>query len=104
MSLSYFPTDSDISVLWTGLANHATGSYINDATVTAVLSNAAGTTIQTITLSYVAASNGNYRGTITYGANLVMLSHYKLTVTAVSGSLRRRRVLFFPAKDSGGED
>ena len=104
MSLTYFPTGSDISVLWTGLADHATGSYINDATVTGVLKDAAGSTIQSITLTYVAASNGNYRGTITYGANLVPLSHYKLIVTAASGSLRRQRTLFFPAKDSGGDD
>lgn len=104
MSLTYFPTGSDITVLWSGLKDHVTGSFINDATVTGVLKDAAGSTVQSITFAYVAASDGNYRGTITAAANLVATYAYELTVTATAGSLQKQRTLAFPARKAGGAD
>jgi hypothetical protein len=56
--------NADNEVSWTGAT--ANGSYLNSATVTYALKTITGATVSggTGTLSYVAASNGNYLGTI----------------------------------------
>lgn len=98
MSLNYFPIGSDVAVTWEGLQDHASEAYINDATVTAVLTNSAGTTVQAFTMSYVASSDGNYRGTILNTNSLTERDPYTLTVTATAGSLKRVKRVTFPAR------
>lgn len=56
--------NSDTLVTLTGHQDTVSGSYINDAVVTAAIIDG-DTTLFTVTLSYVAASSGNYRGTFT---------------------------------------
>lgn len=70
----YVLSDNIIEV--TSVTNVPTGAYLNNATVTLTLVDAAsGQNIagQTwpLSLTYVTASNGNYRGTITDSAQLV---------------------------------
>lgn len=76
-----------------GLQDEVTGDYLNSATVTATITNkldeeVAGVTWP-ITLSYVTASNGNYRGNIPHDAEFVEGKTYLIEVTAVSGSFQR---------------
>lgn len=56
-------------------------AYVNDATVAGQVKDAAGVNVgSSISLSYVAASNGNYRGILdsTVSANLVAGNVYKV--------------------------
>lgn len=49
------------------LRDRLTGSYLNSATVTSTLYDSAGSTVtglNALSLSYVAASNGKYRGNV----------------------------------------
>jgi len=72
------------------LKNAATGAYINDATVTATLTDADGTEVtgQTwpTTLAYIAASNGTYRGSLSNGLSLDRSKEYRLEVAANGGA------------------
>ena len=56
--------NSDTLATLTGHQDSVSGSYINTATVTASILDGA-TSLFSVTLAYVAASSGNYRGTIT---------------------------------------
>lgn len=64
MESVYISADNDLVV--TGLSVAATGSYLNSATVAAQLRDSAMGAITggDVTLSYVAASNGNYLGVL----------------------------------------
>lgn len=84
-------------VLVTGLANDATGAYVNSATVTAEVrtSGASPTSGSRVgsqfSLSYVASSNGNYRGTFpaSDAAGLTEDTEYWIWITASGYTLRR---------------
>ena len=60
--------NEDMTVTWSGATATVNGTttYLNSATVTYSITDAAGTAVSggTGTLSYVSASNGNYEGTI----------------------------------------
>lgn len=73
-----------------GLANAATGNYENAATVTATVVDSTDTEVPglswPLTLAYVAASDGDYRGEIGDGASFVVGTDYTAKITAtVSG-------------------
>lgn len=64
MKLLYFKADNLIELLGLRRADDET-VFLNAATVTAQIKDTSGTNIGgSITMAYVAASNGNYRGTI----------------------------------------
>lgn len=72
-----------------GLQNAATAAYVNNATVTATVVDKAGANVAgqswPVTLAYVAASNGNYRGTLEDALSLAENEDYSARVS-VSGS------------------
>jgi hypothetical protein len=78
----YFNCDHTVTV--TGL-RVGSATYLNDATVTYALKTASGTSVSTGTLTYVAASNGNYSGSIesSVTGTLTVGAMYVLEVTAV---------------------
>lgn len=86
----YYLNDNRLDV--TGLRD-GDGTYLNSATVTAILVDAAtlvAVTGQTwpLTLAYVAASDGEYLGTIEYDVVVTTGQRLTLQVTAVSGGVR----------------
>lgn len=72
-----------------GLQNAATAAYVNTATVTATVVDKNGANVAgqswPLTLGYVAASNGNYRGTLEDTLSLAANEDYIARV-AVSGA------------------
>lgn len=84
----YIGNDQTIEV--TGLIDEVSGSYLNGATVTASVKTLAGANVSgqsmPIALSYVAASNGNYRGTLEDGLVLTDGTFYVIEVSADAGS------------------
>ena len=72
----------------TGLKSATTGSFINDATVTATIKDKAGTVVggQTfpVTLAYIAASSGDYRATLDKELLLLDDIDYIAEITATS--------------------
>ena len=92
----YIGCDMTESIEWLSVG----GSYLNSATVTYALKDAAGTTLPggTGSYSYTAASDGDYTATIegTVTALMTAAAEYWLEVTIVSGSYndfrRLRRV------------
>ena len=84
----YIDNDNLLSV--TGLKNASSGSYMNDATVTATLVDSTGTTVtgQTfpVTLSYVADTDGNYQATLEDALSLNEGSVYTATISATTSS------------------
>lgn len=94
--------DHDVSV--TGLT--AGGGYLNAATVTYALYDATGTAVAngSGTLSYTAASNGNYTGAIesTVTAGLTEGGRYTLRYEVVSGGYTHGwAVPHYAARDGG---
>jgi len=88
--IAYVSNDSLLKL--DGLEDEAatTTTYINDATVTATLVDEDGANVSgqswPVTLSYVAASNGNYRATL---EDVLVLSHgsnYTAKITANGGA------------------
>lgn len=79
---------SDNLVSLTGLFDIVSNAYVNNATVQGVLTDSAGATVTTITLTYVASSNGNYQGLLpaSVTAALEIGPMYQMTITATSGS------------------
>lgn len=71
-----------------GLTNVANAAYVNTATVSATVVDKNGTNVAgqswPLTLSYVTASNGNYRGTLEDALSLTENEDYTVRV-AVSG-------------------
>jgi hypothetical protein len=80
--------DQTIEVQSGGLTDAVTGDPINDATVTATIrdraGNAVGGVTWPITLDYIAASDGQYRGNIPAAAEFAASKRYQVTVDAVS--------------------
>ena len=74
-------------VTLTGLADNITGSPVNNAIASGVLYQSDRTTqVASFNLAYVAASNGNYQGTIAASdtATLVAGTTYRIKVTATA--------------------
>ncbi len=92
MAASTWPVGNSVVLKLTGLQNRA-GSYQNAATVQLLsLVDARGQSVSGITypltLSYVAASNGDYEADISYEAGVRKNHRYKGRIRATSGSLR----------------
>jgi len=69
------------------LKNVATDAFLNSATVSAQLKTTAGVNVgSAITLSYVAASDGKYRGTLEEDAAVVSTQDYELHIDVDGGS------------------
>ncbi len=81
---------SDNIVRLDALTNASSGAYINNATVTFTLKDSTGAAVlSNQTMSYVAASNGRYEGTIPNGTTATMTQNaqYTIEITATSGAL-----------------
>lgn len=73
----------------TPMRRSSTGAYVNDATVTMTLKDSTGSGVSgasSLTLGYVADSNGLYQGTIPYTVSLTAGAVYTLEITGTSGS------------------
>lgn len=83
---------NDQTLLVQSVYNEITAAYINDATVTATLKKKDTTTVSgqswPLTLDYVAASNGNYRGNLSNLLELRPHTVYVIEITIVSGSFK----------------
>lgn len=82
----YIGADHDVS--YTGAANAMTGAYFNAGTCTYTLTDENGATVGSGTLSYEAASNGNYYGVIesTVTGTLTVDALYWLQIVFDSGT------------------
>ena len=84
----YLSNDNLLSVA--NLRNSSSGSFMNDATVTATLKDTGGTNVsgQTfpVTLSYIAESDGNYQTTLENTLVMTEDTTYITTITATSSS------------------
>lgn len=74
---------ADHDLAYSGAAG--SGSYLNAATITWALKNAAGTTLASGSLTYTASSNGNYTGVVqstdTSGLTAGLLYYLEITFT-----------------------
>lgn len=73
----------------TGLKNEITDAFINDAAVTVTIKTVAGVEVAgetwPVSMGYVAASNGNYRGILSDEIELVAKSKYIAHIDADGG-------------------
>jgi hypothetical protein len=80
---------NDQSIELTGLQDAISEAYINDASVTATVKTKEGVAVTgqswPLTLAYVAASDGNYRGNLEDGLELIEATMYVIEVTADCG-------------------
>lgn len=80
--------NNDNRVVLTGLKNESSGNFENSATVTMTLYDSSGNTVSgqswPASLSYIAASNGNYEGTLDDGLSLTEGADYEVRVTATA--------------------
>jgi hypothetical protein len=65
----------------------------NDATVTADITDNNGFPMESLSLPYVAGSNGTYKGITSGTVNYVLGQPYVITILATAGSTRRQYVL-----------
>lgn len=79
---------SDNTIYLNGLILEGEATYENDATVTGQLTDTAGANITGggITFSYVASSNGQYKGILPDTLSLTRGTEYWLTITATAQS------------------
>jgi len=87
MSLPLY-INSDNLIQLDALRLAADGTYVNDATVTFTLKDAdeaVMTGANTVSMPYVAGSNGRYQGTIQSTVSLAVGAKYYLEVTGTSG-------------------
>jgi len=78
---------SDNRIELTGLRDPDDDSYVNDATVTALLKDSTDTSTisgSSITLTYVTGSDGDYRGSIPSSVSLTAGTAYYARITATS--------------------
>jgi uncharacterized NAD-dependent epimerase/dehydratase family protein len=76
-------------VRWDKMKNRATGAYVNDATVTATLRDADLEIVSgasSVSMPYVALSNGRYQGNLPSTLVLAEGANYFLDVRATSGT------------------
>lgn len=87
----YISNDHDIEII--GLQDRSAGTYLNSKTVTATLKTEAGVTVTgmtfPLTLDYVAASNGNYRGVLDKDIVVVVGTRYLCEITVAGSSGER---------------
>lgn len=95
MAISALFIGADMDVFYSGASVASTGAYLNAGTCTYVLTDSAGATVGTGTLAYVAASNGDYAGTIesTVTALLDEDEQCELTITFVQSGYNDSRVI-----------
>lgn len=87
--------DNDNNIVIKGLRLASTGAYISDALFTAVLKDQSGTVINggsSISLSYTAGSDGDYRGLIASTVDLTRLSTVFATITCSNYGIKFDRV------------
>ncbi len=88
MTEIYLNNDNLLSI--EALKNASSGSFMNDATVTATLKDSSGNTVsgQTfpLTLSYMADTDGNYQATLSDSLNIIESTIYTAEITATSSS------------------
>jgi len=86
MANIYLSNDNLLSI--EGLKNSSSGSFMNDATVTATVKNSGGSAVSgqafPVSLSYIAASNGNYHATLENTLSMVEGIIYTATISATS--------------------
>jgi hypothetical protein len=83
--------DTDNCVQITGLKDVVTDQYVNDATVTGVLTDKNGNTVTgagSLSFEYISGSNGNYAGEIPSTVTLTEGEQYTLTITAMGGGFK----------------
>ena len=82
---------NDTNIIVRGMTDALTGAYINTATISAELFDASDVSLGTVSLTYVSASNGDYRGVLsaTIATSLTAGQGYKLVVTSTSHNSRR---------------
>ncbi len=85
------PPDTDNRVVLDELHNSATGAWTNGATVTATLYDSSGSEVagSSITLTYVAGSNGKYVGTLPYTISTIKGAQYTIKAVAITAAGRR---------------
>ena len=82
-------------------------TYFNAATVTATLKDRSGTVVTGInglTLTYVLASNGMYRGIVQESFNPTLGGGYKLELVAIESGVQGKLVLPAEVKVRTGQD
>ena len=86
----YYKNDTLLEL--TGLKDEVTDAYINTATVTATVKNAAGTAVTgqswPLTLGYVTASDGDYLGVLEAALSVAVGDRLTVEVTVDAGSGR----------------
>jgi hypothetical protein len=85
MANVYVSNDNLLQVL--GLMDEAEGNFLNDATVTAVVTDSSGNTLTSLSLDYIIGSQGDYQGTLLASISWVALQSYTVTVTATRGGI-----------------
>lgn len=80
--------DNDNTILLEDLYDTVAADFIDDATVTWVLTDTAGATVASGSLTYVATTDGTYRGNIEEDEDLTAGAVYELTVTAAASGDR----------------
>jgi hypothetical protein len=101
--------DSDNVIELDSLVDSRDGTtYVNDATVTFTMANAAGTNITGaigLPMPYVAASNGKYQGIVPFAVMDVIAAGARgtITIVAVSGAYRVARQVEWLARFKGEE-
>ena len=86
----YYKNDNLIEL--TGLKDEATDTFVNDATVTAVMKSAAGAQIAgqswPLTLSYIGSSDGVYRGILDAAAEVAIGDSVTIEITIAASAGR----------------
>ena len=79
---------SSTLIQWDGLKNNADDSYINTATVAAVLKDSDDITLGNFSLTYVASSNGKYQGYVTPAmvSGVAACDDLTIEITATNGA------------------
>ena len=103
MSIGNIFINNDSLIELIGLKNSLTDSYVNDATVTVTLYDSTGAEVSGIswplTMAYVTASNGDYRGTLDKAVVLITGALYKAVITALDGINDGEWVLYLRAQE-----
>lgn len=88
-SVLYLYKGNDMVIELDGLKNEVTGEYVNNATVTFTLKDAAGATVTgqsfPTAMPYVTASNGLYRATLSDAAAVVVGTRYVVEINVDAG-------------------
>jgi hypothetical protein len=83
----FYPLNSTV-ISVTGLQDFLSGAYLDAATVAATLMDEKGNAdpvINSLPLTYIPASNGNYQGIVPNTFNATVGSRYQLKITALQG-------------------